>query len=409
MTSGGESQDQLPRPFLNPLAVGILFAMPTTLADELRSLADRLAPLAALGNKPESVALIDSVWNAAEEIGRSWSGSNLGYHAWVHYAGLQPPPPGARWSLEWGDMRGPFSGGGSAGDWREFNPDEVLVAIYKRAGDPDLDEIERSAAAAKREFEAGRREAKSIIEAAKARGSDRRLDEILKEIDDIVVFTLTTAIHVQLPRGDRMSRDRRALGMGWQGAPHQQVFARINVWRSDFRACRELAELANAAASHMDRRDRTLPASVTARSGSRIFIGHGRSAAWRGLKDFLEDRVGLLTEEFNRVSPAGVATSNRLEEMLENSGMAFLVLTAEDEHGDKLAARQNVIHEAGLFQGRLGFRRAIILREETCEEFSNIHGLGQLPFPAGRISAVFEDVRQVLEREGMIPPRAAAT
>lgn len=61
--------------------------------------------------------------------------------------------------------------------------------------------------------------------------------------------------------------------------------------------------------------------------------------------------VGLLTEEFNRVSPAGVATATRLEEMLDNSGMAFLVLTAEDEHGDKLAARQNVIHEAGLFQG----------------------------------------------------------
>ncbi|MGH2442129.1 MAG: TIR domain-containing protein, partial [Chloroflexota bacterium] len=67
-----------------------------------------------------------------------------------------------------------------------------------------------------------------------------------------------------------------------------------------------------------------------------------------------------------------------------------------------LVARRNVIHEAGLFQGRLGFERAIILLEEGCEEFSNIHGLGQLRFPRGRISAVFDDVRRVLEREGLL-------
>jgi hypothetical protein len=30
------------------------------------------------------------------------------------------------------------------------------------------------------------------------------------------------------------------------------------------------------------------------------------------------------------------------------------------------------------------------------------HGLGQIRFPRGRISAAFEEVRQVLEREGFI-------
>ena len=28
-----------------------------------------------------------------EEVGRVWSGSNIGYHATVYYAGLQPKPP----------------------------------------------------------------------------------------------------------------------------------------------------------------------------------------------------------------------------------------------------------------------------------------------------------------------------
>lgn len=137
--------------------------------------------------------------------------------------------------------------------------------------------------------------------------------------------------------------------------------------------------------------------------GKKIFIGHGRSADWRDLKDFLGDRLGLAYDEFNRESAAGIATSNRLEEMLENAAFAFLVMTAEDEstEGQK-QARMNVIHEVGLFQGRLGFRKAIILLEHGCEEFSNIVGLGQIRFEAGRLRDKSEEIRQVLEREGIV-------
>ena len=39
----------------------------------------------------------------------------------------------------------------------------------------------------------------------------------------------------------------------------------------------------------------------------------------------------------------------------------------------------NVIHEVGLFQGRLGANKAIILLEDGCEEFSNIQGLVRMP------------------------------
>jgi predicted nucleotide-binding protein len=138
-------------------------------------------------------------------------------------------------------------------------------------------------------------------------------------------------------------------------------------------------------------------------SGNKIFIGHGSSLIWRELKDFLKDRLHLEHEEFNRESHAGVATADRLADMLDAATFAFLVMTAEDELPDgKLIARLNVIHEAGLFQGRLGFKRAIILLAEGCEEFSNIHGLGQIRFPKGNISAKFEEVRQVLERERVI-------
>ena len=134
-----------------------------------------------------------------------------------------------------------------------------------------------------------------------------------------------------------------------------------------------------------------------------VFIGHGQSPIWRELKDFVQDRLNLPWDEFNRVPIAGVTNIARLSEMLDAAAIAFLVVTGEDELADgTLQARMNVVHEAGLFQGRLGFSKAIILLEEGCKEFSNIQGLGQIRFPKGNIKAAFEDIRSVLEREGIL-------
>lgn len=89
--------------------------------------------------------------------------------------------------------------------------------------------------------------------------------------------------------------------------------------------------------------------------------------------------------------------------MIHNAGFAFHIMTAEDEHSDEtLHARENVIHEAGLFQGKLSFERAIILLEDGCSEFGNINGLVQIRFPPGNIGACFEEIRRVLEREKVI-------
>jgi len=78
-------------------------------------------------------------------------------------------------------------------------------------------------------------------------------------------------------------------------------------------------------------------------------------------------------------------------------------MTAEDEQADgTMQARMNEVHEAGLFQGRLGFTKAIILIEKSSAEFSNIQGLGQIRFPKGNVSAKFEEIRQLLEREGVM-------
>ena len=135
----------------------------------------------------------------------------------------------------------------------------------------------------------------------------------------------------------------------------------------------------------------------------KIFIGHGGSHIWRELKDFLQNTLELPYEEFNRIPQAGKTTSDRLKKMLESCCIAFLIMTGEDEHKDgTLHARENVIHEIGLFQAQLGYEKAIILREKGCEIFSNIDGITYIPFPKGNIRAAFEDIRDVLKREAIM-------
>jgi hypothetical protein len=137
--------------------------------------------------------------------------------------------------------------------------------------------------------------------------------------------------------------------------------------------------------------------------GKRIFIGHGRSLVWLQLKDFLRERLNLPCDEFNLEPAAGIATTARLDAMLAQAGFAFVVMTAEEKHADgRIYARPNVIHESGLFQGRLGTRRAIVLLEDGCSDFTNIAGLTQLRFPKDDLRSALDEVRRVLEREGII-------
>lgn len=75
-------------------------------------------------------------------------------------------------------------------------------------------------------------------------------------------------------------------------------------------------------------------------------------------------------------------------------------MTGEDETADgTLRTRQNVVHEAGLFQGKLGFNRAIVLLEKDVETFSNIEGIQQLRYDQGHINSTFGDILATLRRE----------
>lgn len=131
-----------------------------------------------------------------------------------------------------------------------------------------------------------------------------------------------------------------------------------------------------------------------------IFIGHGHNPQWRDLKDHLHEKHGLNVNHYEIGPRAGKSIKDVLEEMLDESSFALLVLTGEDmQTNGELHARENVIHELGLFQGRLGFTRAIVLLEEGVQEFSNILGINQIRFAKGRIKETFGEVLATIRRE----------
>ena len=179
------------------------------------------------------------------------------------------------------------------------------------------------------------------------------------------------------------------------------VYKRSMTWDTDVAVKSEVRSEIQDVFNIFDRNHQQskLPDDPTGITG-KIFIGHGRSPLWRELKDHLQDQQKIEAEAYEIGARSGHAVRDILESMLESSSMAFLVMTGEDETADdQVRARQNVVHELGLFQGRLGFVKAIAVVEEGTELFSNIEGIQQLRFSKGNIREIFGDIVATIKRE----------
>ncbi|MBD2510873.1 nucleotide-binding protein [Nostoc muscorum FACHB-395] len=371
--------------------------------DDLRDSLDRIksicSEIVAQFESSDVAKSIKTLQEAVNQAAKSWSGSWLGYHSRVYYNQLQPVPPGARFSQEWGLSDG-FSNE-TRGDWCEYDFDSIYNILKSKAINFSLEQLNELANYANEEIPDLREELISIIFSCLASGEDTYLDRLKQEAELCKTSSVGEFVDYLRGGGQFFSRDRVAVLSGSQTPPHIYLQAQLLAVQSPATVAESLKKIANRLALHLTKKSRTY--MYSSQPGTHIFIGHGRSLLWRDLKDFISERLKLPWDEFNRVPIAGITNTVRLSQMLDSAAIAFLIMTAEDEQSDlKLRARMNVIHEAGLFQGRLGFTRAIILLEEGCENFSNVDGLGYINFPRGNIKACFEDVRMVLEREGLV-------
>ncbi len=142
-----------------------------------------------------------------------------------------------------------------------------------------------------------------------------------------------------------------------------------------------------------ERRTGTLPRGV--------FIAHGRNPEWLAVQRFVEDRFKVPVYSFESSSWGGHQVTDALSDYLDRCSIAICVLTAEDLTADGLwLARQNVVHEVGLFQGRHGFDRVIVLAEEGCDFVPSSAKRYTIPFPHNEIHRVFYQVDEMIRSQG---------
>lgn len=378
--------------------------MPTFIEDLERIEKDSLA-IQKKHVKPKFEKGIESAITVCHDANKAFSGSWLGYHSCVYYENLESPPVGAQFSPEWG-LKEAY-GHGTLGDWCEYRADKLYDLLQRQIKSPSFAELGDTANEIIKSCRELREELLSILDACLAKQDDAYLTKLRSQAENAAPRTPEKCLQTYIPKGSLVSRDSLATSQGLRTPPHFELLSKTEAIKSSMRVPEELARIAKYAAMHLSKKQ--MAGGNSQEQGTNVFIGHGGAPAWRELKDFLEHRLNLTVDEFNMKPTAGMTNVTRLSQMLNDAAFAFLVLTGEDEQVDGTKhARQNVIHEAGLFQGRLGFERAIVLLEEGCEEFSNIEGLGQIRFPPHKIKAVFEEVRQVLERESLLETTATS-
>lgn len=135
----------------------------------------------------------------------------------------------------------------------------------------------------------------------------------------------------------------------------------------------------------------------------KIFLGHGHNKLWARVHMYLKDELHLDVEAWESNPRAGLHSVEVLKTILDSCTIAVIVATGEDATADGgVRARQNVVHEIGLFQGRLGFEKVALLQQRGVEEFSNLAGLQVIPFHDDQIEAAFYELGRMLKREQVI-------
>src|SRR5437667_12450113 len=117
------------------------------LAEKLFAIADKLDELVKRAEPTAIAKPLQKVRDAANQVGRAWSGGWLGYHSRVYYAGFQPVPAGAHFSTEWGfDTH--YVTHPTLGDWQEFTFEQVEARIFSLAKVNSLDDAGEAAKSA---------------------------------------------------------------------------------------------------------------------------------------------------------------------------------------------------------------------------------------------------------------------
>ena len=374
---------------------------------------------------------LDRLIEAVESVEKSWSGSWLSSESDYYNKNFEPTSDIYGEGTENEDYRLYY--GPPPAEWRTYSLSAVERHINEKSDNPSTDRFSKEGQDAITAFKKAKSSVFSILYKKFDTENDKFLQNWMRIVEESEFFSESKYIESKRLLNEKATIIRLAeknmqrlhniinnesnfllafaakshasnqstIKPDVEPPPHVVVLAKILAIKHPFDSCKALYERIVELGEHLQNIESTF--FNEGGYGTRVFIGHGRSDCWQDLREFISGCLNLPCDEFDRVPTAGMTIPERLEQMLQEACIALLVMTGEDEQPDgELRARMNVIHEVGLFQGRLGLKKAIILLEDGCEKFSNIHGVLEIRFPKGEIHAAFEKIREVMEREGVL-------
>ena len=250
-------------------------ATTTELDAELESLTVDAAEIASRIDEYSEV--IEAIEDAVSEARKAHSGSWLGYHSRVYYNGLQPPPPGAVFDPASG-LRERFCND-TRGDWAEFSYDKIYDGLKSVVDESSFDGMAEVAGAARPTVVEIREKLISLLTAIKERAENQYIEKLLKDAQNAKIFSTKDFVDYYRPSGQFMSRDTAAIHNGLQTPPHIALYSVVQALQSPFNVANQLSKIAARAKEHILHR-KSSTAHATS-GGGHVFIGHGRSSAWR--------------------------------------------------------------------------------------------------------------------------------
>jgi sugar/nucleoside kinase (ribokinase family) len=134
-----------------------------------------------------------------------------------------------------------------------------------------------------------------------------------------------------------------------------------------------------------------------------VFLVHNENVYQGVVRRFVEEDCGLPVYELTSSDIARSDFATILGERMPKCSFAICLLGKKEAMADgRFRADQNVVYQAGFFQGRFGFGRVALLAEEGCDPFSNIAGIVRLDFPSPQVDSTFIDLQRMLRREGLM-------
>jgi sugar/nucleoside kinase (ribokinase family) len=143
--------------------------------------------------------------------------------------------------------------------------------------------------------------------------------------------------------------------------------------------------------------------SVSDQPAARVFLVHEGKRDWRVVRNFIVSKCKLEVFELSLADINENTLAEIMEEQLPRCSFGVCVLSPRTPPAGAAAdADQDLVHQAGILQGRYGFKRVAILAEQGCQTFSNIAGLIHLNFPPGQVETTFFELERMFQREGLI-------